>query len=119
MSDEANSKREARWWLIGSISVALMFAFLLVLILIPNSVNHRDRKVRARHVCIAYLKTIDGAKSTWALENHKQTNDIPADSDLFGITLYIREKPSCPQGGTYTISAVNQRPRCTVPGHTL
>jgi hypothetical protein len=27
------------------------------------------------------LRAIEGAKATWALENHKTTNDVPTDLD--------------------------------------
>lgn len=69
--------------------------------------------------CISTLKMLQGAKDTWALENHKTTNDVPADADLFGATSYIREKPTCPLGGTYTLGATGEKPRCSIPGHTV
>jgi hypothetical protein len=81
-----------------------------------------SKPVRSRNpgaACIANLRTIDGAKATWALENHKTNSDIPTDADLFGAAAYIREKPVCPAGGTYSIRAVDKKPRCSFPGHTL
>ena len=69
--------------------------------------------------CIANLKCIDGAKATWALENKKTNSEIPTNSDLFGPTLYLQQKPVCPAGGTYSIRAVDKKPRCTIPGHTI
>lgn len=62
---------------------------------------------------------IDGAKNAWALENHKTTNDVPTDADLFGDASYIRAKPACPLGGTYTLGATGEKPRCSIPGHTV
>lgn len=62
---------------------------------------------------------IDGAKGSWALEHHKLTSDIPSDADLFGEVSYIREKPVCPGGGVYTIGSIGEKPRCSVPGHTI
>ena len=41
------------------------------------------------------------------------------DTDLFGTTLYIREKPSCPANGTYTLGVVSDKPVCTTAGHTI
>ena len=69
--------------------------------------------------CVMNLKCIEGAKATWALENHKASPDVPADADLFGPTGYIREKPACPAGGAYRIRAVDKKPRCSIPGHTI
>jgi hypothetical protein len=94
--------------------------------------------------CIAQLKAIDGAKETWKLEHlptkvppaamparrkrNRQparrplsapTKQNPDESDLFGETAYIREKPTCPKGGTYIIGKLDEPPRCTFPNHTL
>ena len=47
------------------------------------------------------------------------TNDLPRDSDLFGLEQYIEPKPKCPTGGTYTIGTLGELPRCPIPTHTL
>src|SRR5688572_287175 len=64
--------------------------------------------------CIAYLKQIEGAKAVWALEEKKTASGVPTDSDLFGVTNYIRDKPIWPHGGVYTIGRVDEPPRCSV-----
>jgi len=69
--------------------------------------------------CIANLKQLEGAKNSWAVENGKTTNDIPKESELCGPNGYIRQKPQCPQGGTYVIGRVGEAPRCTIPEHSL
>ena len=79
----------------------------------------RERTRAALSSCIAHLKQIDGAKSTWALEHQKRAEDIPTDSDLFGPEAYIRNKPICPRGGTYTLGKVGEYARCTFPEHSL
>jgi hypothetical protein len=79
----------------------------------------RARTQTALSSCIAHLKQIDGAKATWALEHQKKAEDIPKDSDLFGSDAYIRDKPKCPRGGTYTIGRVGEWPRCTVAEHNF
>src|ERR1043166_4439102 len=66
--------------------------------------------------CMANLKQMESAKATWALEHDKTTNDIPADSELFGSNAYIRRKPGCPGGRIYTIGNVGQRITCPIPG---
>jgi hypothetical protein len=69
--------------------------------------------------CRNTLRTIDGAKQTWSLENRKSPADVPSDDDLFGVMLYVRTKPVCPAGGKYSLNAVNQKPACSFPGHTI
>jgi len=92
---------------------------MLAAIAIPNFV--RARTTSQQNACISNLRIIDGAKGQWALENHKQNTDVPTVRDL---TPYIGRGPNgqfpvCPQGGTYTIGAINEQPRCSVPGHAL
>jgi competence protein ComGC/phage FluMu protein Com len=72
---------------------------------------------RAR--CVANLRTIDGAKAVWALENKKTPADVPEDHDLFGSSLYIRTKPHCPGNGRYSLNAVSEKPTCTVAQHAF
>jgi hypothetical protein len=69
------------------------------------------------NLCIANLKQVEGAMLTWAMENHKSTNEIPPEADLFGPQVYLSVKPTCPDGGTYTVGPVGERPRCSVPWH--
>jgi len=70
--------------------------------------------------CIANLKQLDGAKATWELEQGKTNlNESPMDADLFGTTLYIREKPKCPKGGVYSLGKLSEKPRCSIPNHSI
>lgn len=73
----------------------------------------------ARNACIANLKQIEGAKSTWALEFGKGTNDIPVAADLFGPSRYIERMPACPESGTYTLGKVGDISKCSIAGHNL
>jgi HEAT repeat protein len=67
--------------------------------------------------CPTILQTLDGAKQMWALGNRKGQDAVPKDTDLFGFDKLILAKPRCPQGGEYTIGAVGERTRCSVPSH--
>jgi hypothetical protein len=53
------------------------------------------------------------------VENGKVTSDLPTDADLFGDTLYIRNKPVCPAGGTYRLNRVADKPECGIVGHEI
>jgi len=72
-----------------------------------------------RIACVSNLRTIYGAKQTWAAENRKDDNAIPMKTDIFGATLYIKDMPTCPAGGTYTLKSVGQNPTCSIRDHTL
>jgi prepilin-type N-terminal cleavage/methylation domain-containing protein len=94
------------------IMIVVAIIGLLAAIAIPNFV--KARTASQKNACIANLKQIQGAKATWALENKKVDTDTPADTDLFGNTQYIRTKPQCPGGGTYTLNNVATDPACSL-----
>ena len=99
------------------IMIVVAIIGLLAAIAIPNFIKAREAS--QKNACIANLKQIDGAKNTWALENKKVNADVPVDADLFGPTLYIRDKPGCPASGVYTLGDVVTKPVCTIAGHTI
>jgi prepilin-type N-terminal cleavage/methylation domain-containing protein len=102
------------------IMIVVAIIGLLAAIAIPNFV--KARTASQKNACIANLKQIDGAKATWALEQKKTTSDTPQDTDLFGTTAYIRDKPDCPGGGSYTLDTVGNRVTCSLSstaGHSL
>src|SRR5881398_148081 len=83
------------------IMIVVAIIGLLAAIAIPNFV--KARTLSQRNACIANMKQIHGAKATWALENKKNSADVPADADLFGADKYIAKKPACPAGGNYVL----------------
>ena len=102
------------------IMIVVAIIGLLAAIAIPNFVKARTASQKT--ACIANLKQIHGATATWALEVKKASTDVPADTDLFGSTTYLRAKPGCPANGTYTLTAPATVPTCSLgssDGHTL
>ena len=99
------------------IMIVVAIIGLLAAIAIPNFV--KARTVSQKNACIANLKQINGAKVTWALENKKVSTNIPDATDLYGASAYIRDEPTCPGGGTYSLEEVQTKPTCDIGGHTL
>ena len=110
-----NRNRKSGFTLV-EIMIVVAIIGLLAAIAIPNFV--KARQASQKSACVANLRQIEGAKATWALENKKVGTDTPTDGDLFGSTLYIREKPGCPASGTYTLGTVDAKPSCSVADHT-
>lgn len=101
------------------IMIVVAIIGLLAAIALPNFIKARETS--QKNACIENLKKLDGMKQTWALETKKVNTDTPGDTDLFGNTLYIREKPGCPANGTYTLNQVDTKPTCSqsASGHTI
>ena len=96
------------------IASVLIIGFLAVVV--PNFI--RARNTSAKNSCINNLRQIDSGKQQWALENRKETNDIPTEAD---VANYLKNNtfPVCPHGGTYTIGRVDEDPKCSFPGDVL
>jgi len=90
---------------------------LLAIIVLPSFLKSREESTRK--ACGNNLLQIYNAKLRWALENKKGGADVPTDAELFATNSYIRVKPVCPGGGSYTIGEVDDPPTCTVPTHVL
>ena len=71
-----------------------------------------------QNTCNNNLRQIDGAKQQWALEKNKTDDAVPRVQDLLP---YLKDGlfPVCPDGGSYAINAVGERPTCSLPGHIL
>lgn len=67
--------------------------------------------------CISNLRQLDAAKTQWAIDKNKTTNDTPAWE---GLRDYFKEVPlKCPNGGDYTIGSLDERPRCSLQKHAM
>lgn len=99
------------------IMIVVAIIGLLAAIAIPNFV--KARATAQKQACIANLKQIQGAIQVWALDQSKVDTDAVAMTNL--VTDYIKKTPTCPGGGTYTLTTVGADPTCSksADGHTL
>ena len=91
-------------------------AGMLAAVAIPNFVKARE--VSQRNACINNLRQINAAKQQWALEKGMPATAMPSQDDLKPY-LGRNRFPVCPQGGHYTVGAVNEQAACSIPGHSL
>jgi hypothetical protein len=105
--------RNSPWTVVVGLPVVIVFASALFLQVISP---HHGSLERA---CRANLLLLQQAKQSWAKSENKSGNDIATDAKFFGQTNYMLVKPECPSGGTYAIGSVVEKPRCSIPGHTI
>ena len=68
--------------------------------------------------CKLNLEGIQIAKQMWANEKSEATNEVPSWNDLqdFLAGQSLKGIPICPDGGTYSINRVGERPKCSIGG---
>ena len=83
------------------IMIVVAIIGILAAIAIPNFVKNRNQA--QKRSCISNLRQLETAAENWRVEN--KTDDAPTDweDDLIGAAKYIKVKPTCPTGGTYSI----------------
>jgi type IV pilus assembly protein PilA len=94
------------------IMIVVAIMGMLAAVAIPSYAKARETAYK--HTCISNLQQIDGAIQRWAAEERKDEDQTVAYSD---ISIYLRNTPMCPSGGTsfedsYTVTTVAARPVC-------
>jgi prepilin-type N-terminal cleavage/methylation domain-containing protein len=107
------------------IMIVVAIIGLLAAIAIPNFI--KARATAQANACINNLRQLDGAIQQWALENNKGPSvTVPTPSTTLAPYLgrgAAGEFPTCPGGGTYTITDDSTAPSCSLstatPPHVL
>jgi len=78
-----------------------------------------NQKTQNASACINNLRLLEAAKRQWAQQTGKQPTDTPTMEDLRPYFVPSGVVPACPDGGTYTLGAVNEQSTCSIAGHAL
>jgi hypothetical protein len=122
--DESASKYGCGFWVIIILAVSLAALFSL-----PNLIGtfHIASHGNTANACINNLRQIDAAANQFALENHKTNGgaiNFPTDLMPYIKLNSAGKIPGCPQGGSYSIKKVGDKPTCSLgttvtPPHIL
>lgn len=113
-------KKTVKAFTLVEIMIVVAIIGILIAIAVPGFI--RAREVSRRNSCQENLTKIDGAKSTWSLENNMSGTDTPTWDQLIEQATagsgYLRFQPICPldpakDGSTYTINDINTFPDCS------
>src|SRR5580765_2171746 len=91
---------------------AIFICLFIGVVLFIVARTHREPALR--NCCVCNLILLDGSKQQWALDHHKTNSDTPTWADLKAYLCRTDEDefPKCPQGGTYTLRTVEEKPTC-------
>jgi prepilin-type N-terminal cleavage/methylation domain-containing protein len=101
------------------VEILIVVAILGILLglAFPNFLKSRANA--QKQICIENLSQIESAKQIWGVESGRTDGDVAVEANLVGPTLYLKERPRCPAGGTYDYTAIGTNALCTVTGHVL
>jgi prepilin-type N-terminal cleavage/methylation domain-containing protein len=109
------TKRNRKGFTLVEMMIVVLIIGILIAIALPNFMRARENaRLRA---CVSNMKQIQAAIEQWAMENKKAANDaVPTLGDL--SPTYIKTWPTCPSGGSYTISGTvgNYSISCSIHG---
>jgi prepilin-type N-terminal cleavage/methylation domain-containing protein len=102
------------------IMIVVLIIGILLAIALPNFVKARENS-RAKS-CVSNLMQIDSAKEQWAMDTRAAASASVDGAALWGAAdvnaRYLRNAPTCPSNGAYTVGAVGATPTCSIGANT-
>lgn len=102
------------------LGMGLFVAILSAMILIAIPVVKHTRGENHARTCVDQLATVLAAKERYVLDHDLRRGDkVDFGALTQGKEPLLKQKPVCPDGGTYHLGAAGELPTCSAPGHAL
>ena len=92
------------------IMIVVLIISILLSIAVPGFINARETSQGT--ACDKTRRGLDDAKVAWAIETGAASKDVPTMADL--VPVYLKQIPSCPTSGTYTLGDTDTPVTCSV-----
>ena len=102
-------KMRKRGFTLVEIMIVVAIIGILIAIAVPGFIRARNQSQGM--ACSENLAKIDGAKEQWALENNQPGGTAIALQTLVD-NGYMKQLPSCPASGTYSVAGVSSNTTC-------
>lgn len=110
--------RRAKAFTLIEIMIVVAITGIIISIAVPAWLRAREQA--SARACQENLSKIEGAKEVYTLEFNLRVGASVQLTDLYAsggaVTGYIRKKPNCPAGGTYSANVVGVDPTCSYNG---
>lgn len=115
-TSKRQNRRPLRGFTLVEIMIVVMIIGVLLNIAAPGLIRAREGS-RAKS-CQSNLQKIQGAKEMWAMDTRAAVDAAPSWVHLAGSTRYLKARPVCQNGGSYTIRALQLSPSCSIGTNT-
>lgn len=95
------------------VMIVVLILGILLAVAVPNFL--KSRSVARQTTCLGNQISINNAKEMWAMDNRIAAGGGVNQGDI--CPEYIKNWPTCPNGGVYTIHNVGIPSSCSIASH--
>jgi hypothetical protein len=102
----------------GLVTGYLGIIFMIVFVAIMSSAFFMAKDQSQSIICINNLRQIEMAKDQAAMKNNRPIGEMVTKDEVSEHIMNGFDSMTCPEGGTYTINPVGEKPSCSIHGYS-